>query len=542
MPITPMPDWPTLGDMLARSAARHGGTNAVVDGETIISYADLLLHVRRTAKALIAHGVGHGDPVVIWAPNGWRWVILAHAAWLIGAVVVPISSRFKILEAGPLLKRIGCALLFTVEECAGTRFVDSLATAYGPADGDSPFGGLPSLKRLIRLDSDRSKGESGEGFGDFQATGATISDAALDAAARRVGPDDICEIIFTSGTTGTPKGVQLTHYQLMRSYWDWSGIGDLQAGQSYLVITPFSHGFGLNAGVIASAMRGLSMVLLDIFEPGRALALIRSHDVAVMGGPPTLFARLMDHPEVRAAPPRSLRVAFIGAASVPVEILRRAGEELGILRVINAYGLMEACVVSMTRADSSPEIIATTTGPVLPDVEVRIVDPEGNDLPADLPGEILVRSYGVMPGYWRDEGQTRTAMAEGGWFRTGDIGSRDTGGNIRILDRKKDMFICGGFNAYPAEIEDLLLKMGGLSSVAVVGAPDPVQGEVAVAYVVPAPGAAVDAAAVIAWAKRNMAPYKAPRRVFVRTALPLNANGKVLKDVLRRDAAQNVAA
>jgi acyl-CoA synthetase (AMP-forming)/AMP-acid ligase II len=196
----------------------------------------------------------------------------------------------------------------------------------------------------------------------------------------------------------------------------------------------------------------------------------------------------------------------------------------------------------MTRAEDDPEIIATTAGRALSEVEVKIVDVAGREVSPEEPGEILVRSYGVMPGYWRDEAQTQASMAEGGWFRTGDIGTRDAGGNIRIVDRKKDMFICGGFNAYPAEIEDLLMKMGGLSTVSVVGAPDPTLGEVAVAYVVPAPGAAVDADMVMAWAKRNMAGYKVPRRVFVRASLPLNANGKVMKDVLRRDAAQAASA
>ncbi len=537
-----MPPWPNLGSMLAGAAALHGDLTAVVEGETGLTYRQLEDHARDAAKALIAAGVGRGDLVACWAPNGWRWVVVAHAVWRVGGVIVPISSRFKILEAGPLLARTEAKILFTVGECAGARFVDSLRAEFGPPEGDAIFAGLPALRHLIRLDLDHADGEQGAGFADFIAAGAAISDAGLDANAASVQASDICEVIFTSGTTGAPKGVQLTQHQLMRSYWDWSGIGGLQAGDAYLVITPFSHGFGLNAGLIACALRGLTMVLLDIFEPARALDLIRRHHVAVMGGPPTLFTRLMDQPGVKENPPTSLRVAFIGAASVPVEILLRAGRELGIGRVINAYGLMEACVVSMTRADDDPEVIATSTGRALPDVEVDIVDTAGASVGPGEAGEILVRSYGVMPGYWRDEAQTRAGITPDGWFRTGDIGIRDPAGNIRIVDRKKDMFICGGFNAYPAEIEDLLMKMGGLSLVSVVGAPDPVQGEIAVAYVVPAPGAEIEAQAVIAWAKRNMAGYKAPRRVIVRRSLPLNANGKVMKDVLRRDAAENVPA
>ena len=540
--LEPIPPWRSIGAMLSDNAGRHGDRVAVVDGDRQVTYSELLRLSRSLAKALIASGVKRGDLVACWAPNSLRWVVLTHAVWLAGATIVPISSRLKILEAGPLLERSGAPILFTVGECAGTRFVDSLRTSYGPAEGDILLARLPSLRHLVRLDLDRATREAGTGFDDFLAFGAGIDDATLDAAIAAIAPDDISEVIFTSGTTGAPKGVQLTHGQLMRAYWDWSGIGGLTATDAYLVITPFSHGFGLNAGIIASALRGMCMVLLDIFEPARALALIREHKISVMGGPPNLFARLMDEPGVAENPPTSLRVAFVGAASVPVEILRRIGAGLGVRRVINAYGLMEACVVSMTRADDEQEVIATTTGRVLPGVEVRVVDDDSRDVPAGQTGEILVRGYGIMPGYWRDEAQTRASLTADGWFHTGDIGMRDEGGNIRIVDRKKDMFICGGFNAYPAEIEDLLLKMGGLATVSVVGVPDQRQGEVGVAFVVPARGTALEPQTVVAWAKENLAGYKVPRRVFVRDSLPLNGNGKVMKDVLRREAADSLRA
>ena len=540
--LEPVPPWSSLGAALADNALRYADRMAVIDGERRLTYGALLQQSRALATALIATGVKQGDLVACWAPNSLRWVVLVHAVWLAGGTIVPISSRLKILEAGPLLERSGAAHLFTVGECAGTRFVETLRASYGAAHGETPFEKLPSLRHLVRLDLDHAAGDQGEGFDEFVALGVAIDEAVLDRRTAAVTGDDIGEVIFTSGTTGAPKGVQLNHAQLIRAYWDWSGIGGLQATDVYLVITPFSHGFGLNGGVIASALRGLCMVLLDIFEPARALALIRSYGVSVMGGPPNLFARLMDEPGVAENPPATLRVAFVGAASVPVEILRRIGQGLGVRRVINAYGLMEACVVSMTRADDTQEVISTTTGRVLPGVEVRVVDDDSRDVTAGESGEILVRGYGVMPGYWHDAAQTRASLTEDGWFRTGDVGVRDAAGNIRIVDRKKDMFICGGFNAYPAEIEDLLLKMGGLATVSVVGVPDQRQGEVGVAFVVPARGVLVEPMAVTAWAKENLAGYKVPRRVFVRDSLPLNGNGKVMKDVLRREAADAIAA
>jgi acyl-CoA synthetase (AMP-forming)/AMP-acid ligase II len=523
--VAPIPDWGTISRMLAGNAARYPRRTAVIDGDKELTYAGLHSEARTVAKALIAAGAGRGDLVACWAPNGWRWVVMVHAVWMIGGVIVPISSRLKVLEAGPILERTEAALLFTVAECAGTRFIDSLRDAYGP-----DLEKLPALRHLVRLDSP-------DNFSAFTARGAEVDDAALDRAMAVVEPNDVCEIVFTSGTTGTPKGVQLTHRQLMRSYWEWSGLGGLGSGDNYLVITPFSHGFGLNAGVIACALRGMCMVLLEIFEPATALALIRRHAISVVGGPPNLFTRLMDQPGVGEDPPRTLRVAFLGAANVPVEILRRVGSVLGIGRVINAYGLMEACVVSMTRADDDPSVISTTAGRPLADVEVKIIGDEGNTLPVGQAGEILVRGYGIMAGYWRDEAQTQASLTGDGWLRTGDIGAQDATGNISIIDRKQDMFICGGFNAYPAEIEDLLLKMGSLSAVSVVGMPDAQRGEVAVAFVVPSVGQQVDETSVIAWARQNLAGYKVPRRVYVRSSLPLNPNGKVMKDALRREAA-----
>jgi acyl-CoA synthetase (AMP-forming)/AMP-acid ligase II len=523
--VAPIPGWGTIGRMLGDSAARYAGRTAIVDGDKELTYAELHSEARTFAKALIAKGVRRGDLIACWAPNGWRWVVMVHAVWMIGAVIVPISSRLKVFEAGPILERTQAALLFTVAECAGTRPLDSLRDAYG-----EDLEKLPALRHLVRLDA-------GDNFSAFAACAAEVDDAALERMAAAVEPDDVCEIVFTSGTTGTPKGVQLSHRQLMLSYWEWSGLGSLGSGDNYLVITPFSHGFGLNAGVIACALRGMCMVLLGIFEPASALALIRRHGISVIGGPPNLFTRLMDEPGIAEDPPRSLRVAFLGAASVPVEILRRVGSVLGIARVINAYGLMEACVVSMTRADDDPSVISTTAGRPLADVEVKIADDEGNALPVGRAGEILVRGYGIMAGYWRDDAQTRASLTGDGFFRTGDIGIEDAAGNISIIDRKKDMFICGGFNAYPAEIEDLLLKMGPLSAVSVVGVPDRERGEVAVAFVVPSAGQKVDEASVIAWARQNLAGYKVPRRVYVRASLPLNANGKVMKDALRREAA-----
>jgi acyl-CoA synthetase (AMP-forming)/AMP-acid ligase II len=343
----------------------------------------------------------------------------------------------------------------------------------------------------------------------------------------------MAQLLFTSGTTGAPKGVELCQRQLLQAYWDWSGVGGLAAGDRFLVIPPYSHGFGLNGGILACLMRGVANVPIAVFDPRVALELIERERITVISGPPTLFATLMNLEQFDPKAVASLRLAFVGAAAVPTELIQAMRSRMGIERVVNAYGLIEVCVVSMTRADDPTEVIATTTGRAMPGVEVRIVGESGQVVEDGEPGEVQVRSQGVMRGYWRDPVQTAAAITPEGWCRTGDVGVRDPAGSIRVVDRLKDAYNCGGFSAFPAEIENQLLEWGGIAQVAVVGVPDARLGEVGHAFVIPAAGRQVDGEALIAWARANMANYKVPRRVHVVDTFPLNANGKVRKDELR---------
>jgi len=305
----------------------------------------------------------------------------------------------------------------------------------------------------------------------------------------------------------------------------------------------------MNGGVLACWMRGVANVPVAVFDPTRALESIDRERISVISGPPTLFATLLAHPDFDPARTRSLRTAFVGAAAVPTELIRAMRGRMGIERVINAYGLIEVCVVSMTRAGDPESVIATTTGRAMPGVEVRIVaeydPPEAAAGPGGArivdaaegePGEVWVRSPGVMRGYLDDPEQTAAAIVEGGWCRTGDVGVRDAGGHIRVVDRLKDAYNCGGFSAYPAEIESQLLAHPAIAQVAVVGVPDRRMGEVGHAFVIARDGQSVDEPALVAWARERMASYKVPRRVHGVAAFPLNANGKVRKDALRRQA------
>lgn len=542
MELQPVPNWGTIPRMLRDQAARHADAEVVVAGDTRLTLGELAARAREVARGLLALGVSPGDRVAVWAPNTPEWVVTAYGVWDAGATIAPLSTRFKGIEAAELLRKTEAKVLFVAEGFMGISYLGMLAQAEA---------GLPGLEHVVSYGS--------AGWDAFLAAGSAISDEAAEERALSVDPDDFAELMATSGTTGTPKGVMLHHSQLLRGYWDWAEIVTLGEDDRYPVIAPFSHGFGINAGLLACVLRRATMMPIALFAPDGLMDLIERDRVSVLAGPPNLFFRILEEMGVDGRDLSSLRVAICGAAAVPPELIRRLldrvgfpGEHedgqcgsgrprVGLERMVNAYGLMEGTVVSMTRAEDPVEVIAGSTGRPVPGVSVRIVDDDGKDLPPGERGEILVGGYGVMRGYWRDPERTAEAVGPDGWLRTGDVGVLDERGNVAIVDRKKEMFIVGGFNAYPAEIEALLLHHPGVAQAAVIGVPDARAGEAGWAYVVPRPETVIEPAALIAWAREHMSNYKVPRRVIVVDALPLNANGKVDKPSLRARAGSDTS-
>ncbi|GAA3949874.1 FadD3 family acyl-CoA ligase [Actinomadura viridis] len=525
MELRPVPGWRTIPRMLRDQAAHHGDAEVVVSGDVRLTLAELAERASEVARALMALGVAPGDRVAVWAPNTPDWVVAAYGIWDAGAIIAPLSTRFKGLEAGGLLRKVGARVLLVAEGFMGTSYLDMLA---------GERGSLPDLEHVVILGTAVPARSGALGWAEFLAGGSAVAPEAAEERALSVGPDDLAEIMSTSGTTGAPKGVMLHHDQLLRGYWDWSELVTLRAGDRYPIIAPFSHGFGINAGLLACVLRRATMMPIALFAPDELMDLIERERVSVLAGAPPMFFKILDELAVRDV--SSLRVAICGAAAVPPELVRRLVDRAGLERVINAYGLMEGTVVSMTRAGDPVEVIAGSTGRPVPGVTVRVVGDDGKDLAPGERGEILVGGYGVMRGYWRDPERTAEAVDTGGWLHTGDIGTLDEAGNLAIVDRKKEMFIVSGFNAYPAEIEGLLLRCPQVAQVAVIGVPDERQGEVGLAYVVPPPGVSADPAGIIAWARDHMSNYKVPRRVVPVDALPVNANGKIDKSALRARA------
>ncbi|MEV6104065.1 FadD3 family acyl-CoA ligase [Streptomyces sp. NPDC051940] len=518
---------------LVRAAAeRYADREAVVEGRTRLTYGELGARVERSAAACVAAGVEPGDRVAIWAPNTLEWIVAALGAVSAGAVLVPVNTRFKGGEAAYVLRRSRARLLFVTGTFLGTSYVASLRRAAGTGAGGGPLPGLPDLREVVVLSDDAPVGFSS--FGDFLRRGAAVDADVVRARGDAVRGDDPSDIIFTSGTTGHPKGAVITHAQTLRAYDTWAELAGLEEGDRYLIVNPFFHTFGYKAGIIACLTRGAVMIPQPVFDVDTVLANIAAERVSVLPGPPTLHQQLLDHPARDRHDLSALRLVVTGAAVIPLRLVERLRAELKIATVLTAYGLSEASgVVTMCRRGDPAEVVAYTSGRAIPGTEVAVAGPDGSRLAPGEQGEVLARGYNVMRGYDGDPEATAAAVSPDGWLRTGDVGVMDADGNLRITDRIKDMFIVGGFNAYPAEIEQALGLHPAVADVAVIGVPDARLGEVGKAFVVRHAGSTATEDDLIAWSRREMANYKVPRAVEFVAELPRNASGKVLKTRLR---------
>jgi len=510
--------------LVAAAAEAYGDALALEDGELRLSFRELQAAGLRAARACLAAGLEPGDRGAIWAPNLAEWIIAAIGLHSAGGVLVPLNTRFKGGETAYALRKSGARLLFTLGgEFLGARYAEMLR-------GES----LPGLERIVSF---RGEEPGCQAWEEFLAAGEAVPESRARERAAAVGPEDLSDFIFTSGTTGAPKAVMTAHGQNLRAFRSWSEVVGLRAGDRYLVVSPFFHSFGYKAGWLACLLRGASVLPHAVFDARAVLERVAEERVSVLPGAPTIYQSFLAFPDLAGHDLSSLRLAVTGAAAIPVELVRRMRDELGFETVITGYGLSESCgIATMCRHDDDPETIATTSGRAIPDVEVRCIDGDGKQVPRGEPGEVVVRGYNVMRGYFDDPEATREAIDADGWLHTGDVAVMDERGYVRITDRIKDMFIVGGFNVYPAEVESLLYGSGRFAQVAVIGVPDERMGEVGMAFVVPAPGRTVTPEEVVAWSREHMANYKVPRHVEVLDALPQNASGKVLKFELRRSA------
>jgi HIP---CoA ligase len=517
------PEWPSIPALLAAAEERHAERVAVHDGTTTLTYSELAAAARQFGAALVESGVAPGDRVAIWCFNCAEWVVAVLGIFAAGAVLVPVNTRFKGREAADLLVRSRAQLLVTVTDFLGTDYV-ALLEGTGVE--------LPDLETIVVV-----RGHATGTTVDWDGFLRRATPAALGVVQSRsaaLGPDDFSDILFTSGTTGVPKGVVMTHGRTLTVAADWVAMTGLRAGDVYLQVNPYFHMFGLKAGILASVVAGATMLPEAVFDVDAVLARVEAERVTVLPGAPTIYQAILDHPERGGRDLSSLRVAVTGAADIPVELIRRVHRELPFSQIVTGYGLTEGGTACATEEGDDPEAIATTVGRPRPGFEVRVVVEGDRDVAAGETGEVLLRGGSVMAGYLDDPAATAQVLSADGWLRTGDLGVIDEVGRLRIVGRVKDMYIVGGFNAYPAEIENALLRHPAVRQAAVIGIPDRRLGEVGMAFVVAASPVTGDE--IIEWSREQVANYKVPRCVEIVDELPLNATGKVMKDALRERA------
>jgi acyl-CoA synthetase (AMP-forming)/AMP-acid ligase II len=500
----------TIPQVLDRIADQFADHDALVTDGRRLTYAQLRDEVRRAAAAMIDLGVRAGDRVAIWSPNTWHWMVACLATTYAGGVLVPLNTRYTAGEATDILSRTGAPLLFASGEFLGADKAASI-------DRET----LPRLRHIVRVPVEKNDGT----WDEFISRGTDLG--AVDARAAAVTPDDVSDILFTSGTTGRSKGALCAHRQSLAGSAAWAECGQITSDDRYLCINPFFHNFGYKAGILACLQTGATLIPQLTFDPEHAMQAVADHRITVLPGPPTIYQTLLDHPKRGHYDLSSLRFAVTGAAVVPVVLIERMQTELDIDIVLTAYGLTEANGFgTMCRADDDAVTVATTCGRPIADFELRIGEHD----------EILLRGPNVMLGYLDDPEATAAAIDADGWLHTGDVGKLDSAGNLSITDRLKDMYICGGFNVYPAEVEQVLARLRGVAESAVIGVPDDRLGEVGKAFVVAKPGVTLDEETVIAYTREHLANFKTPRSVEFLDVLPRNPGGKVVKPQLRERA------
>ncbi|AQZ96511.1 FadD3 family acyl-CoA ligase [Halopseudomonas phragmitis] len=503
--------------LVMRAAHLHEGRTALEDAGQCVRYDQLPERMLEISRALMAVGINKGDRVALWAANSIDWVLLALGLQAAGAILVPLNTRMKGHEAADIVARSGARLAFVQEHFLGNDYPAMLA-AVRPQ----------SLERMVVIGT--APGAGDQTLSAFLEAGSSVTLDQAQARAAAVRSEDLSDLLFTSGTTGKPKGVMYTHGQSLRAFNEYVRIIGLVPGDRYLIVNPFFHSFGYKAGWLTCLLGGATILPLAMFDADEIFQCVAQQRITILPGPPTLYLSMLDHPRLATADLSSLRVAITGASTIPPVLIKRMREELGFELVTTAYGLTECGgLATICDPQDSAQTIASTSGKPIPGTELAILDAQGHGVPPGEQGEICLRGFHVMPGYFNNPEATSESIDAEGWLHTGDVGSLDAQGNLRITGRLKDMFIVGGFNCYPAEIEACLSEHPAIAQVAVLGVADPRMGEVGCACVVLRQGSELNEAELIAWSRERMANYKVPRKVVFYSALPVNASNKVDK-------------
>lgn len=536
----------TVGEIVREQASRFPENEAYVYPEHGIrkTYKEFDEETDQLAKAFIGMGIQKGEHVAIWSDNKRQWLLSQFATGKMGAVLVTVNTNYQAAELEYLLKQSDSTTLILDESFKGTSYLDIIRKVC-PELVDSEGGEiscekLPHFKRVILMTEKEEKGMYK--WSEFVAHGEAVTDEQLEERFNSLDADDVINIQYTSGTTGFPKGVMLTHNNVVNN---GKLIGDfmkLTEKDRVCIPVPFFHCFGCVLGTLSAVTHASTMVLVEQFEALRVLRAVQDEKCTALLGVPTMFIAELNHPEFKNFDTSSLRTGIMAGSTCPIEVMKSVMEEMGADEITICYGQTESSpVITQTRTDDSIEKRVSTVGRPHPHVEVKIIDPEtGEEVPVGQPGELCTRGYHVMKGYYNNEEATRQAIDSEGWLHTGDIAIMDEDGYIDITGRIKDMIIRGGENIYPREVEEFLYKHPGILDVQIVGVPDPKYGEEMMAWIIPKEGADIDEEAVREFCKGNISYHKIPRYIEFTDAYPMTASGKIQKFKLREMSEEKV--
>ncbi|MEL6126267.1 MAG: AMP-binding protein [Pseudomonadota bacterium] len=529
----------TIPDALAATVARYPETEAGVFPDQGIrwTYAEFAREVDRLAGGLLRLGIGTGDRIGVWSPNRAEWFVAQFATARIGAVLVCINPAYRVGELEYALNKVGCRGLITAQRFKSSDYVGMLAELAPElatcAPGALHAARVPDLRTIICLGPDAPT--SMIPYEDACVRGDAVERAELDRITDALSPGDIINIQFTSGTTGNPKGASLTHRNILNNAHFVTDTIRMRPGDRLNNPVPFYHCFGMVLGVLGCVTKGATLVSAgEGFDPDKLLAVAAAERCTILYGVPTMFVGALECASFAEHDLSTLRTGIMAGAPCPIEVMKRVQSDMNMTEVTIAYGMTETSPVSFQcDVDDPLDKRVSTVGRILPHVECKVVDENGQTVPVGVQGELLTRGYVVMQGYWEDPAKTAEAVDADGWMHTGDLATFDAEGYCDITGRVKDMVLRGGENIYPREVEDFLFTHPDIAQAQVFGIPDQKYGELVCAWIVPREGRSLTPEGVRTYCTDRIAHFKVPTHVRIKDALPMTVTGKPQKFVMR---------
>lgn len=534
----------TVGQIVREQAALHPETEAYVYPEHGIrkTYREFDQETDRLAKAFMGIGIEKGEHIAIWSDNKREWLLSQYATGKMGGVLVTVNTSYQANELEYLLKQSDATTLVLGEEFKGSNYIEILNTICPELKtaekGNVTSSKLPYFKRVIVMSENQHPGIYT--WSEFEAFADRVADEELEKRFNSMDSDEVINIQYTSGTTGFPKGVMLTHLNVVNNGKLVGDTMNLTENDRLCIPVPFFHCFGCVLGTMAAVTHSTTMVIAEQFEPKRVLQMVQDEKCTGLHGVPTMFIAELNHPDFKSFDTSTLRTGIMAGSPCPIEVMKKVISEMGASEITIAYGQTESSpVITQTRADDAIEKRVATVGKPHAEVEVKIVDPVTNkEVAIGMPGELCTRGYHIMKGYYQNEEATKQAIDEDGWLHTGDIAVEDEDGYIAVTGRIKDMVIRGGENIYPREIEEFLYQHPSVQDVQVVGVPDPKYGEELMAWVILKDGEKLQPEELQDYCKGKISHHKIPRYIEFTKEYPMTASGKIQKFRLREMAAE----